>query len=45
MTAEQAEVERRKVSAQLDLPVVDVFRHGADELVEAVLKVEATRMP
>jgi uncharacterized NAD-dependent epimerase/dehydratase family protein len=43
VSAEQAESERRMVGSKLDLPVVDVFRHGADELVEAVLNLEAMR--
>jgi uncharacterized NAD-dependent epimerase/dehydratase family protein len=43
VSPEEAEHERRRVSGQLDLPVVDVFRHGADELVDAVLKFEEMR--
>ncbi len=38
VSAEQAEVERERVRAELGLPVCDVFRHGADELVDAVLE-------
>ena len=40
LTAEQAEQERARVSNEFGLPVVDVFRHGPDELVQAVLKLE-----
>jgi D-glutamate N-acetyltransferase len=38
---EQAEAERERVRAELGLPVCDVFRHGPDELVDAVLKFKA----
>jgi len=34
---EQAEAEREKVRAELGMPVCDVIRHGADDLVEAIL--------
>jgi uncharacterized NAD-dependent epimerase/dehydratase family protein len=37
VSAEQAEAERVKVRNELGLPVCDVFRHGPDELVSAVL--------
>lgn len=37
LTDEQAEVERERVKAELGLPVCDVFRHGPDDLVHAVL--------
>lgn len=38
VTADQAEAERERVRAELGLPVCDVFRHGPDELVEAILE-------
>jgi uncharacterized NAD-dependent epimerase/dehydratase family protein len=41
LTAEAAEQERQRVREELGVPVVDVFRHGADELVEAVLQLRA----
>jgi uncharacterized NAD-dependent epimerase/dehydratase family protein len=37
----QAEDERQRVREELQLPVCDVFRHGADELVQAVLDLQA----
>lgn len=40
VTAEQAEIERERVEREFQLPVVDVFRHGPDRLVQAVLKLE-----
>jgi uncharacterized NAD-dependent epimerase/dehydratase family protein len=43
VSAEQAEQERRRVRDELGLPVCDVFRHGAGELVEAVKAFRASR--
>jgi uncharacterized NAD-dependent epimerase/dehydratase family protein len=37
LTPEAAEAERERVRAELGVPVCDVFRHGPDELVDAVL--------
>jgi uncharacterized NAD-dependent epimerase/dehydratase family protein len=34
--AAEAEQERRRMQDQFELPVVDVFRHGRDELVDAI---------
>lgn len=42
VSLEAAHEERKRVSDELGLPVVDVFRHGADELVDAVLKLQAS---
>ncbi len=43
ISAEEAERERERVRAELQLPVCDVFRHGADELIEAVEKMRGER--
>jgi uncharacterized NAD-dependent epimerase/dehydratase family protein len=43
LTAEAAETERREMSRLFGLPVCDVFRHGVQPLVEAVLAWRATR--
>lgn len=43
VSAEQAEQERQRVRQELGLPVCDVFRHGPDELVDAVLALNANR--
>ena len=43
LPAEEAERERERVRAEFGLPVCDVFRHGPDELVEAVLELNAHR--
>jgi|TARA_B110000495_G_scaffold147360_1_gene130241 uncharacterized NAD-dependent epimerase/dehydratase family protein len=40
LSAEAAEVERDRVRQEFDLPVCDVFRHGPDELTEAVLQLK-----
>jgi uncharacterized NAD-dependent epimerase/dehydratase family protein len=40
VSAEEAEAERQRVREELGVPVVDVFRHGADELVEAILQLQ-----
>ena len=40
LTPEQAEAERERVRGELGLPVCDVFRHGPDELVQAVLDLK-----
>jgi uncharacterized NAD-dependent epimerase/dehydratase family protein len=37
-TPDEAEAERERIRRQFELPVCDVFRHGADDLVEAVLR-------
>ncbi len=36
---QQAEEERQRIRQQFGLPVVDVFRHGADELADAVVEL------
>jgi uncharacterized NAD-dependent epimerase/dehydratase family protein len=41
LSAEDAERERERVRAELGVPVCDVFRHGAAELVEAVLALRS----
>ena len=40
LTDAQAEAERQRVRDQLGVPVSDVFRHGADDLVQAVLDLK-----
>jgi uncharacterized NAD-dependent epimerase/dehydratase family protein len=39
LSPEDAERERERVRAEMGLPVCDVYRHGADELVDAVLRL------
>jgi uncharacterized NAD-dependent epimerase/dehydratase family protein len=39
ISAAEADEERKRVREELGLPVCDVFRHGADELVDAVKKL------
>lgn len=39
----QADDERKRVRDEFGLPACDVFRHGADELVEAVLALHKRR--
>ncbi len=41
LTDQEAGEERARMSDELQLPVCDVFRDGADELVDAVLKLQA----
>jgi uncharacterized NAD-dependent epimerase/dehydratase family protein len=41
LSPEDAERERERVRQELGVPVCDVFRHGPDELVDAVLKLRA----
>ena len=36
VSEQESDRERKRVSDQFGLPVVDIFRHGADELIEAV---------
>ena len=36
ITAEQAADERKRQEDELGLPVCDVFRHGADSLLDAI---------
>jgi uncharacterized NAD-dependent epimerase/dehydratase family protein len=40
LSSEQAEMERERVRREMGLPVCDVFRHGPDELVQAVLDLK-----
>lgn len=40
----QAEDERKRVRDELGVPVCDVFRHGAGDLVDAVIKYQAERV-
>jgi len=40
LSLEDAEREREKVRKELGVPVCDVFRHGPEELVDAVLKLQ-----
>lgn len=41
LTDEQAEAERDRVRTEMGLPICDVFRHGPDDLVHAVLDLQA----
>ena len=41
LSPEQAEQERARVHRELGVPVCDVIRHGADDLVQAVLDLRA----
>jgi D-glutamate N-acetyltransferase len=41
LSPEDAERERERVRDELGVPVCDVFRHGPDELVNAVLALQA----
>jgi uncharacterized NAD-dependent epimerase/dehydratase family protein len=45
LSATDAEDERRRVRDELGLPVCDVVRHGAGELVDAVLALQAQLFP
>jgi len=40
LTPEDAEKERERVRKELGVPVCDVYRHGPDELVDAVLGLQ-----
>ncbi|MBP85588.1 MAG: hypothetical protein CMJ64_02555 [Planctomycetaceae bacterium] len=42
VSAEEAEAERERVSAEFGLPVCDIFRHGASDLVDAILAFKAS---
>ena len=41
LSPDDAERERERVRAELGVPVCDVFRHGPDELVDAVLGLQS----
>lgn len=41
LSPEDAERERERVRSELGVPVCDVYRHGPDELVDAVLALQA----
>jgi len=43
LTPEEADAERDRVRDLLQLPVCDVFRHGCDDLVQAVLDLQKRR--
>ncbi len=43
ITADEAEAERERVQQEFGLPVCDIFRHGPDPLVNAVLAAKAER--
>ena len=45
LSPEQAEQERARVRDELAVPVCDVFRHGPDDLVQAVVDLRAEVMP
>jgi uncharacterized NAD-dependent epimerase/dehydratase family protein len=40
LSPEDAERERERVRKEMGLPVCDVFQHGPDELVDAVLNLQ-----
>lgn len=42
VSAEEADVERERMQAEFGVPVCDVFRHGSDVLVDAILKLRDT---
>jgi uncharacterized NAD-dependent epimerase/dehydratase family protein len=44
LSAAEAEAERRRVRDELGVPVCDVLRHGPDELVDAVLGLQQSRV-
>ncbi len=44
LSGEAADAERERVRQELALPVCDVFRHGPDELVDAVLQLQQERV-
>lgn len=41
LTSEQAEEERARMRGQFGVPVCDIFRHGPDQLVDAVLQLKS----
>lgn len=43
ISAAAAETERERVRNETGLPVCDLIRHGADELVDTILKFQASR--
>ncbi len=45
LTAEEAEIEKRDVSARFGLPICDVYRDGPDVLVDAVLSLQKRLFP
>lgn len=45
LNADEAEAEREKVRKELGVPVCDVIRHGPDELVDAILALQAELFP
>jgi uncharacterized NAD-dependent epimerase/dehydratase family protein len=44
-TAEEAETEKERIAKEFGLPVCDVYRDGADALVDAVLNLRKELMP
>ncbi len=44
-TAEEAKIEKQRLAEEFGLPVCDVYRDGADALVDAVLKLREELMP
>ena len=45
LSADQAEQERQRMKSELGLPVCDVYRHGPDDLVDAVLALRGQLFP
>ena len=41
VSAEEADKERERIRKEFGLPVCDVLRHGAGELVETVLELRS----
>ena len=45
LSSDEAEQERERVENQLGIPVCDVFRHGTQPLIKAILGLRAELMP
>lgn len=45
LSVDEAETERERVRSELGLPVCDVYRHGPDELIDAVLALRQELFP
>jgi uncharacterized NAD-dependent epimerase/dehydratase family protein len=43
LTEAECELERTRLREALQVPVCDVFRHGPDELIEAVVQLKRER--
>jgi uncharacterized NAD-dependent epimerase/dehydratase family protein len=45
LNADEAEAERERVRSEMGVPVCDVIRHGPDDLVDAILKLQGELFP